>query len=574
MRLAANRSWQLVLQYLLLAVLFLRTIWGIWAARDITFGDTSFYYVIARKFAEGLTCSIAWSPLYTSFMGAFHWLNADPYFVVIAHRVVILAIVTVLIFEIARRLLAAPLAWLVTAWWLLLPIDHAALYEVHLFALIPVLVFWLLLSWGQSLRVRGACVGVLILATVLMRNELLIALGAFAAMSVAWDVWQRQREGRRCSPLHYLAAYGVPVILALAVILVAYWRSTVKYPELSAVMKDKHVVNVGQIYAFGYGQRHPDYTADPWNNYQPLMASTFGKSEPGMREALAANPRAMFDHFLWNVSLIPSGLQVALFNCRSGPINPDYPPTSRNPALATPLSLAYLALVLVAAIFFVRNRHYWWENGIRPRIWMILGMACVVLTVGVVMVMQRPRPSYMFSQTIVLMLLAGAALGIVLHHLRLQRPATILGWASAILLAFLVPSYYGHAAGQSGRKAVSRPLLDMLRMIQPYRSELLSPDLVIGTPGFGSELRNYLGLAKDENRRLLLNMETVLQRMPAQASFAQTLARRHARLVIVADWQTGDARVKQFMDEAKAGGWKLEKKAPQFRLYSAPAAAK
>ena len=69
-------------QYALLALLFIRVSWGMWHVRDLTTGDTSSYYETALEFARGLTCNIAWSPLYTSYFGAFHWLNSDPYFVV------------------------------------------------------------------------------------------------------------------------------------------------------------------------------------------------------------------------------------------------------------------------------------------------------------------------------------------------------------------------------------------------------------------------------------------------------------------------------------------------------------
>jgi hypothetical protein len=87
-------------QYTLLIVLFLRTIWGMWNARDLTTGDTSSYYMTALKFSHSFTCSIAWSPLYTSYFGAFHWLNSDPYFVVTAHRVVVLLLLGLFILEV------------------------------------------------------------------------------------------------------------------------------------------------------------------------------------------------------------------------------------------------------------------------------------------------------------------------------------------------------------------------------------------------------------------------------------------------------------------------------------------
>ena len=56
----------------------------------------------------------------------------------------------------------------------------------------------------------------------------------------------------------------------------AYRASTVKYPDLSALMHDKHTVNMAQVYAFGYQQRHPEWTASPWLECYSLMEETFG----------------------------------------------------------------------------------------------------------------------------------------------------------------------------------------------------------------------------------------------------------------------------------------------------------
>lgn len=108
--------------------------WPIWEYRDLTFGDTSSYYLTAIRFAQSLECNIAWSPLYTSFFGAFPWINPSPTFAVIAHRLVIIVILAFLSFEIGRKIMSMPFAWLATVWWISLPITHDTIYEVHLFS--------------------------------------------------------------------------------------------------------------------------------------------------------------------------------------------------------------------------------------------------------------------------------------------------------------------------------------------------------------------------------------------------------------------------------------------------------
>jgi len=576
-------------QYLLLAVLFLRTIWGIWDVRDLTSGDTSSYYLTAFEFAHKLVCDIAWSPLYTSYFGAFHWLNPDPYFVAIAHRIGILAMLTVLIFEVSRRLLAPMIAWFITAWWLALPINFNALYEVHLFAVIPILVFWLLLAWRPSLRVRGICVGFLVLTVVLVRNELLIALATFGAASVAFDLWQIWRGEATFRPFRYLATYGVPVLIAIGIIGFTYWRSTDKYPQLAETMKAKHTLNISQIYCFGYSQRHPEYKDSPWTGYQALMIRDFGNPTPTMKEALAANPRAMFEHFWWNAQLIPSGLQVALFNCRSGNVNPDYAGTTQNKPVALALSALYLAVVIAGLVLFARNFRFWWREWLSRRAWVIFGIAAVCSTVVIVMIMQRPRPSYMFAQSLALMWVFGFSLQVVLFHLRLGGAWKKAAIALMVAVTFLIPRYYVEGKPVPPKKAPnpnrpawkirppkqmsSRPLLGMLRLLQPYREALLRKEIKAAAGGYPYELNSYLGLGSEPPDERIINTMPLLVTQSTAQAFSDEIRKQGATILVIPIYQSNKPQIREFMKKASSFGWKLVKTpanpVEQFWLYVA-----
>jgi len=587
-------------QYVLLTVLFLRTIWGMWDVRDITSGDTSSYYSTALEFFHDLTCDIAWSPLYTSFLGAFHWINPDPFFVIIAHRIVILAILTVLIFEVGRRLLHPMVAWFITAWWLALPINFNALYEVHLFAVLPALLFWLLLSLDASLRVRGICVGLLFLSVCLVRNEMLVTLGIFGAASVGYDLWRVFRGEDRFQPLRYLAAYGIPVLVACLCIGIVYWRSTDKFPRLSGALQVKHTLNVSQIYAFGYSQRHPEYTDSPWTDYQALMLRDFGNDLPTMREAFFKNPKAMMEHFLWNARLIPSGLQVALFNCRSGDFNPDYAGTTANKPVAITLSILYLAAVAVALFLVARNFSFWRE-WLARRAWLIFAIAAVCVTVAVVMVMQRPRPSYMFSQTLALMWLGGFSLQAITFHAglrgRLWRNVAV---GLAVAAAVFIPRYYVEArtvelksanaksdAGKPKKKLRpprnegTRPLLGLLRLLQPHRDEILRGEVRVGTAGFPFELTSYLGLRGKIPQESMVDTVPLLAASAPGETFDALLRKHGLGMVAIPYYQQRKPQVREFMENAPSFGWRLEKEeiAPRddresYRLYVADSLAK
>src|SRR4051794_38473678 len=85
----------------------------------------------------------------------FLHLSSDAEFVTLAHRLVIVLVLAALVLAVMRKFLPHPIAWLLTAWWVVLPINFDALYEVHLFGLIPLLAAILLAANGNRLNRGG-----------------------------------------------------------------------------------------------------------------------------------------------------------------------------------------------------------------------------------------------------------------------------------------------------------------------------------------------------------------------------------------------------------------------------------
>ena len=67
---------------------------------------------------------------------------------------------------------------------------------------------------------------------------------------------------------------------------------------------------------------------------------------PTLRQMIAANPRAVGEHFAWNLSMVPNGLQILLFNATSGERNPDYIPVNTRSELALVLTCVLLGVWL------------------------------------------------------------------------------------------------------------------------------------------------------------------------------------------------------------------------------------
>jgi len=146
--------------YLTILIIQLKVLWGIWPHRDLTSGDTSYYFVMAWSWFKSWNVFITWTPLYTAFYGTLMHLTPDAYIVTILSRIIIVISGTMLVLMVMRRLLPPGLAWSMTVWWALLPINFDSLYEVHQFTVIPILltciaVLWKPGPWGRGLGVAG-----------------------------------------------------------------------------------------------------------------------------------------------------------------------------------------------------------------------------------------------------------------------------------------------------------------------------------------------------------------------------------------------------------------------------------
>src|ERR1043166_9673146 len=160
--------------YLLILALQAKAIWRIWDFKDITYGDTSAYFLAAKQWTDAFQVEIAWSPLYTAFYGSFLFVTSDPYTATILHRVAIVLLVTTAVLFVLRQLLPPVWALVGAAWWAILPINYDTAYEVHLFALLPILFAWgLILRWDRPWA-RGAAVAMIVASAVMVRNEFLV----------------------------------------------------------------------------------------------------------------------------------------------------------------------------------------------------------------------------------------------------------------------------------------------------------------------------------------------------------------------------------------------------------------
>jgi hypothetical protein len=469
--------------YLAIAALQLKVMWGAWLYRDLTSGDTVAYYLYATWWAKSLQVNLVWSPLYTAFYGTVLAAFPDAYAATILHRLLIAVAASLLVLALVRRLLPGWLAWLVAAWWTVLPINFDAVYEVHLFAVLPLLVaFWVVAAWPGPWG-RGFGLGILLTAALLSRNETLLPYLGLAAYYVGREL---RRRPAGASFVGVLRPYVVPSLLALALFGSFYARSRLQFPELWAGYGPKHTVNMCQVFATGYGQRHPGWGKNPMTECTELMVANFGAPAPTLWQMMRANPRAVLQHFAWNASLTPNGVQVMLFDRVWGTTNPDYFPVQAGSGRALWLGLLTIATLLTAAALVASQPR--WRRFLRRRRepWLFLFGTTLPLA-AIVILTQRPRPSYLFSLSVALMALVGLAAAVVLRTAFGKRRVGGFAVAAAIALIALAPLRYRHDPVRD------RYLLHLYRRINSISDLVADGRAVFVVRHYGTEIAHYVG---------------------------------------------------------------------------------
>jgi hypothetical protein len=537
--------------YVMLFLLQLKVVWGMWQYRDLTAGDTSSYFSIANLWFNNFQVDITWSPLYTAFYGTLSFLSSDAYMVTILHRLIIVFVLTLLVLALMRRLLPASIAWLMAAWWALLP-NNFDTFEVHLFAVIPVLAAWLLILYRPNSWTRGGAIAILFASSILVRNELIVATGLLTMICLYWEIRIVRKEGEHVSGVSIGINYGLPLLFAGVVCFFFYTRSVIQFPELPTAYAPKHTVNMCQAYSFGYKQRHPEWNKDHWTECGDLMLVEFGKRFPSLGEMIRENPTAVLGHVLWNISLVPSGIQVSLFGATSGTVSPDYIPVMSGSSTALSLSVIVGSTLVLGMYLLYRDWRHWWPYWLKDRAlgWLAM-LATVAVVVFVVIPTQRPRPEYLYLLSIVLMALTGMSLWVIID--RWFDPKKLSGWVPVVMVAIVLaaPSFYTNP-----NSAQPRPLLQLYRRLIPFQSVIARPDTVFLKGESAFDVSGYVGY------RLPTVLDYgVLGQIPVDMSIEEFLSKQGINLIYLDENLMTTLRTtpsyQEFLASPEARGWKI-----------------
>ena len=479
--------------YATITVLQVKVMLGIWDYRDLTPGDASSYYLKVFSWLDETKSDFLWSPLYTFFLAVLHSLSDNPFWVMTVAQVTIATCATILLLSLLRRLLPNHIAWIIAAWWALLPINFDTVYNVHLFSVLIPLGLFIIAAYSTSIYGRGIVLSGLLLTAALVRSEYTLLFILWLLMFAGYELYII-RQGKRLPSLKkYLQGYGLPLLIGLLIIGAFYARATPQYPEIKKHIASKRTLFVCQNYAYNRKQQGDPWKGDPWAECQSLIERDFGRPAVTFSQAFFLNPGAVLKHVWWNIKLIPSGTQLALFNYYADGPNPDFMGAKRSKIVWVPFLMALgLCAFAVTGRFIVSNSK---KSPSTDNIFAWLLMFSAALMVLSVIIMVRPRPSYMFPYSVFFMALTGLGLHKLFEILSLSSIVKTWGPIVGILLIIFVPPYYDPGyTNHFGYKG--QPWRETYERIVPHidRGPINSPSAIAIPAGNYESLCNYLGV--------------------------------------------------------------------------------
>ena len=425
-----------ILYAALVSLLVIKALWGYWL-RDLTYGDTSYYFTSAVRWHQNGKVNIVWSPLYTAYYGFWLDITENASVATFLHRIGLIFTTTGLVAWLGYITLPRSLALLLACWWIALPIHYDTLYEMHLFGALPILVLALIALLASDRWKMPLLLGIAIITTFLVRNEFILVIGVLATLAVLNLLRNRQAISW---PEMRLAGLRYGLVILLSGLLVAYFYSLsfIKSPDTKRIQTIKHTLNMCQVYAFGYQQRHPEWSANPWTECQSLMQEQFGALRPNLGKMVLTNPKAVARHFLWNLSLTRAGLEVLLFNATSAHDNPDYIPVFVTPALPDILLGLTLMIGIAGIVLIFRPGNHTQTRRKLARMGPLL-LAVTVMTIAVI-ITQRPRPSYLLGLGVLYMWVVFIMLSTFMVRFKALNSLWLMGLFGALLL-LIIPCY-------------------------------------------------------------------------------------------------------------------------------------
>jgi hypothetical protein len=516
----------------------IKVLWNTWYSWDLPLWDGSNYFIYGRQVAGSFRFPpFEWSPLFAGYYAVFHLLFADagPFAVYLAHRLITLILVLVLLYALLRATLSPAIAWLLAAYWIVLPVGLTNHYVVHLFVLIPLLGAYLM-SRSKSVY-RNSIILVCLLLATFVRSEFVISF-VMASVLLMLNDYAINRD----KMLHigqWLRLYTPLLVVGVALVVLVI-RAGPSHTPISrpwgAFM---------QHYAWGYQERHPEWNVDFWFKYGEAVQRSFGDAS-SLTEAALCNPLALVTHFLWNLRLLPEALLSILAPLVS--------------ASWTEILLVLGIVGLLVAIVvngwgvWQRRSNVVCRRGIveHHKLWFILLCSLPPLLVSALVI--RPRPIYLMPLLPLVFMVTGLGLEVLLRRgMVTQRIVWILPLAFvALLVVFPAPF----------KVSADRPIISVVESLKKIPIE--------GRYGLlGPSARGLCAYSAPERCQGV----EIWQVPQGEFSFIQFLREGNIQVVVVNEQltnnlpPTGRAFVIDLQADATQVGWQVFDSVGGFEIY-------
>ena len=280
------------------------------------------------------------------------------------------------------------------------------------------------------------------------------------------------------------------------------------------------------------------------------MTRDFGKTDATFTEAFESNPRALKEHLAWNVYLIPAGLQLALFGQHAGPFTPSFSWTRSNRSIATWASLLLVSVWITGTVLLMRRGQFHWQEG-RFRKWSWVTLLCCVPSCVVGILIERPRPSYFFPLSLLLMAFTGVTLKALVRRLEIrgQYPEILASILGVLVLCF------GLVFASRLLPIRDTPTLEEYWQLRRFKGIFQEPGRVIFANLKGFEVTNYFGACGEMSLRSRLSMR-VSAALDSGFGFQEALTANGINLVCISGEFLDVPSVRDWRSNPEKNGWR------------------
>jgi hypothetical protein len=238
-----------------------------------------------------------------------------------------------------------------------------------------------------------------------------------------------------------------------------------------------------------------------------------------------------------------------MFNASGFEMNPDYAPVLHR-SWAHWAAVAMTLVVLVGLRLIYVNWKTRWRERILPFRDQLAVWTGMLLVSVVVIITQRPRPSYLLVLEVGLIIVCTLSIFAIAEETQLLPLARRLGPWMVLLLFFVVPPFF-----RGTTSPPSRPLYSGYERLWPHRGAFFSPvPTSLLASGYPFELCSYI--VRERNKCIAHDYNESKENMSVDGDIAMLLRSTAATVVYLDEPAIADAFAQPLVRDPQKFGWR------------------